>query len=95
LSLHRRNPRRDMAEEGIVEALKRFGASVQKLSARDAPDLLVGWRGQTLLLEVKTPGKGKVSDGQAAWHAKWRGGAVHVVTTVAEALRALGLEVAS
>lgn len=95
MSLHRRNPRRDVSEASIVAALEKVGASVQRLSAPNAPDLLVGHRGQNHLLEVKTPGRGKVSEGQSLWHQRWRGAAVHVVTTAAEALRVLGLEVAS
>ncbi len=53
------------------------------------PDLLVGFRGETYLLEVKSP-KGRLEDSQVTWHADWRGRPVAVVRTPTEALRAIG-----
>ena len=71
---------------------------------RGVPDLLVGARGpcdmrgcaqdacgrMTYLLEVKRPKVGRLSPAQEKWHAAWRG-QVAVVTTVDEALAAVGL----
>lgn len=54
MSIHRRAARRDNNEVQIVAALTAAGASVTHLSAPGVPDLLVGYRGATLLLEVKT-----------------------------------------
>lgn len=87
--------RRDANEEAIVAVLKRVGATVEFLhpaprrGRSGLPDLLVGFRGINILLEVKTP-TGQVDDDQAAWHLRWRGGPVHVVRTEVEALRAIG-----
>jgi hypothetical protein len=54
LSLNRFAKRRDSAELGIVEALQGAGASVWR---QDRPtDLLVGYRGRLIALEVKNPG---------------------------------------
>lgn len=103
MSLRRFNPRRDAAEPGIIEALTKAGASVQPLSGKDIPDLLVGWRGSTLLLEVKTPKPPPKraprkppttgqNAGQIAWASRWRGARVHVVTTPQEALALLNSE---
>jgi hypothetical protein len=52
---HRRAARRDNAESPIVEALRSVGASVTFVSVPGVPDLLVGYQGRTLLLEVKEP----------------------------------------
>jgi hypothetical protein len=100
MSLLRRNAKRDDSEPEIVEALQRAGASVQRLSGKDIPDLLIGWRGSTLLMECKTPqpppkrkrrkppSDGR-TDGQILWAKWWRGSRVHVVTTPQEALAVL------
>jgi len=88
------NPSRDENEPGIVAALERAGASVVRL---DLPcDLLVGFRGWNLLLEVKLhAGKGvhvgrtRLNDQQCSFWAMWRGEAALVVTTPAEAIEAL------
>lgn len=84
----------------MVDALERVGATVERLSAKDAPDLLVGFRGVNTLLEVKQPAgkRGGTSHrdllpGQAEWHAAWRGAAPVVVRTAEEALAAIGVYV--
>lgn len=46
---------RDKAEPAIIRALEAVGATVEQLDKRDVPDLLVGYRGQTFILEVKSP----------------------------------------
>jgi hypothetical protein len=51
----RRAARRDDNEVEIVRALEAAGASVTYLSAEGCPDLLVGYAGRTVLLEVKQP----------------------------------------
>lgn len=96
----RRAAKRDANEAAIVTALEAVGATVERLSAKDAPDLLVGYRGVNVLLEVKRPAgkRGGTSHrdllpGQAAWHAGWRGAAPVVARTVADALAAIGVYV--
>ncbi len=82
---------RDANETEIVAALVRVGCSVVRVYLADAagvPDLLVGFRGRTYLLEVKVPG-GRLDKRQRQWHAEWRGGPVLVVDGVREALAAL------
>lgn len=51
----RRAARRDGNEPEIVAALRAAGASVSALNGDGIPDLLVGYRGETFLLEVKLP----------------------------------------
>jgi hypothetical protein len=89
LSLRRYGAKRDDNEPKIIQALEAVGASVQRLSEQGCPDILVGYRRQTYLLEIKK-GKGKLNDGQALWHRLWRGLPVGVVYTVEDALRAIG-----
>jgi hypothetical protein len=88
MSIHRRNPRRDANEAEIIAALRAAGASVQPLSARGVPDVLVGVDGRNILLEIKV-GNGKLTSDEATWHKKWRGQVV-VVRSIEEALEAIG-----
>lgn len=96
-----RAKRRDANEPAIVAALEAAGAYVQRLDeGGGVPDLLVGFRGRTFLVEVKNPdakGGGKYNTGgrwltkdQADWLADWRGEPPAQVTTPAEALAAIG-----
>ena len=86
--------RTDANQTAIVEALRKVGASVQSLSAigDGAPDLLIGWKGHNLLLEVKDgtlpPSARRLTPDQEKWHAAW-GGRVKVVKDTWEALEAL------
>lgn len=80
-SLHRRNPRRDTSEKPIVDALRALGFSVQSLSGKDTPDLLVGKHGLTRVIEVKTD-TDKLSENQQAWWKGWRGNALLVLRHV-------------
>lgn len=81
----------DASQAAIVRALKAAGASVEVIPGRGGrPDLLVGLRGQTVLIECKTPGREKTHRlhlaKQARWRADWRGGPVAVVTTPEQAI---------
>ena len=80
--------RRDKAEADIVQALRAYGATVAYLSAPGLPDLLVGYQGNTILLEVKSS-RGKVSAAQQEWHVAWCGGPLAVVRNADEAIRVL------
>jgi hypothetical protein len=59
------------------------------------PDLLVGYQGKNILIEIKdgnkTPSKRKLTDDQVKWHESWNGGAVAVVDSVDAAWAALGI----
>jgi hypothetical protein len=95
---------KDTAHHPTVIALRAAGASVQALDVKDGPDLLVGYEGRTLLLEVKTIStrtekdgytrtvRGKKSEGQETWHSAWKGGPIHVVYGAEDAMAALGLD---
>jgi hypothetical protein len=80
----------DTNQPAIVEELRQVGASVESLARVGAgvPDLLVGFRERTYLLEIKTD-RGALTDDQRAWLARWRGQAA-VVRSADEALKAIG-----
>lgn len=93
----RRAAKVDANQAAIVAALRKAGASVQSLAAVGAgvPDLLVGFRGHTMLMEVKdgskAPSDRRLTPAQLEWHAGWLGGPVAVVDGIEAALRALGV----
>jgi hypothetical protein len=80
----------DANQPEIVRALRQVGASVQHLHTvgQGCPDIAVGFRGETYLLEIKMPGKA-LTDDEAGWHERWRG-QVAIVYGVEDALRAIG-----
>jgi hypothetical protein len=86
----------DANQSEIVSMLRTVGCTVQLLHkvGQGCPDLLVGYRGQNLLLEVKdgelSPSARKLTDRQVEWHRDWRG-QVAVVCNVREAMAALGI----
>ena len=91
----RRAAKVDSTQPGIVDALKKAGATVQHLHAVGAgcPDLLAGFRGQNFLLEVKpdvgSPKARKLRKNQQEWHDGWKGH-VAVVETPGAALAVIG-----
>ena len=86
----------DANQPGIVAGLRAAGCTVAPAHAvgRGFPDLVVGYRGCTYLLEVKDgdkpPSARKLTPAQVDWHAAWRGH-VAVVCTLDEALDAIGI----
>jgi len=83
----------DTNHKEIVKALRDAGASVVSLASmkHGCPDLLVGYEGETLLMEIKKDSKAKYTPDQLDFIAKWKGGAVSRVDSVDAALRALGV----
>ena len=87
----RRAARVDANQAEIVAALRAVGASVQDLHCvgEGVPDLVVGFRGQNYLIEVK--GLTELLNGrEARWHDAWRG-QVAMVWDVDSALQAIGV----
>ena len=93
----RRAAKIDANQTQVVEALRAAGATVQSLAAvgQGVPDLLVGFQGKTLLMEVKDgrkpPSQRQLTEDQLKWHGVWRGGPVAIVDGPDAALRMLGL----
>jgi len=90
----RRALRTDANHDQIVEAAIAMGASVQSLVAVGAgcPDLLLGYAGRNLLVEIKDgmkPASARgLTDAERYWHNKWRGH-VAVVSSPIELARVL------
>lgn len=92
MSLNRYAKKRDASEQPIISALEKVGAQVFQL---DYPvDLLIRFRQQWHLLEVKTPhgksGKARKDKRQEAQNVFIQTTDTPVVTNPSEALRAIG-----
>ena len=71
----------DLNQRALVAILRQYpGAVIHSLASvgGGTPDLLLGYQGETTLIEVKGRG-GKLNDLQRAWHAEWTGTPVAVV----------------
>ncbi len=84
-----RHGKRDANHAAIRDALRQAGASVFDTADLGGgfPDLVVGWRGVNLLLEVKMI-TGKLTDDEIDFAAAWNGQKV-TVRSVDEALAVL------
>lgn len=93
----RRAAKIDSNQIQIVSALRAAGASVQSLAAvgKGVPDLLVGYKGKTLLMEIKDgrkpPSAQRLTEDQLTWHGAWKGGSLAVVDGPEAALRMIGV----
>lgn len=91
----RRAAKVDANHAQVVSALRAAGAVVQSLAAigKGTPDLLVAFRGDMFLLEVKDgslpPSGRQLTPDQVDWHVAWCA-PVHVVLSPEDALRAIG-----
>lgn len=92
----RRAAKIDANQPAIVKALRSAGARVQSLASvgKGCPDLLVGFGGKNLLLEVKDgakpPSARKLTPLEVEWHSQWTGfGQVAVVESPEQAVRLL------
>lgn len=91
----RRAAKVDANQPAIVAALRAIGATVQPLHSvgSGCPDIVVGFRGCTFLLEIKDgakpPSARRLTPDQEDWHGGWNG-QVAVVMNEAEALAAIG-----
>lgn len=82
----RRAARTDANQEEIIKALRAIGAQVVYL--KEPVDLLVGFRGTTHLMEIKTD-DGRLTKAQAEFLAKWNGGPAWIVQTPSQAIQAV------
>jgi Holliday junction resolvase len=81
--------RRDLNQSAIVRVLRDAGATVVITADMGGgfPDLVVGWRGKTYLVEVKN--LTQLSEKQLEFIERWRGGPVIVLRTVDDVVRFL------
>jgi hypothetical protein len=79
----------DENQRTITHTFIAMGASVLNLSTvgRGCPDLLVGYRGNSVLVEVKKDPKATFTEPQIKFMQEWRGGAVSRIDSVDAAIR--------
>ena len=76
----------DQNHKDIVTALRAWpGVTVFSLASlgKGVPDICVGYKGCTVLCEIKGP-KGKLNEAQVAWHRAWPGPPVVVIRTAGD-----------
>lgn len=88
MNFRRRLHRSDANQSAIVAFARSVGATVDFIG--EPVDLLVGWKGQNLLWEVKPSAKAKLRPSQDAFFKTWRG-AVERINSVEDAARSLGI----
>lgn len=95
MSIKRWAAKVDANQEAIVAALRLVGCSVEIIGR--PVDLLVGYRMETHLLEVKDEGKPpsarKLTPAQEAFFRNWHGRPARVVESIAQAFEAIGVTV--
>lgn len=84
----------DANQEKIVSALRAHGATVRIVTQGNGlPDLLVGYKGFTLLLEVKdgnkVPSARKLTPAEQKFFDEWTGGMLAIVNSADEAIEIL------
>lgn len=84
----------DANQNRIVEALRKAGAYVRIISQGDGiPDLLVAYKGYTILMEVKDgdkpPSARKLTEAEQKFFDEWTGGMLVVVNSVEESVATL------
>jgi Holliday junction resolvase len=87
----RRAARVDDNQMEIVRAMRAVGATVRVITQGDGlPDLLVGYNGHTILMEIKDgnkpPSARKLTDNEQKFFDEWKGGPLYKVESVDQAL---------
>lgn len=87
----RRAARVDANQVEIVTAMRAVGAVVRVITQGDGlPDLLVGYRNHTVLMELKDgakpASKRRLTEAEQKFFDEWRGGRLEIVTSVDQAL---------
>jgi len=93
----RRAAKIDDNQKEVVKALRKVGAVVRYLSQGEGlPDLLVGYRAQTFLVEVKNinthsreKGGSLLTPAQKDFHDRWIGGSLLIVHDAEQAIKAI------
>ena len=81
--------RTDANQEAIVKALRDAGAYVWIISL--PVDLLVGYKGHSFLVEIKTDARKRLTALQADFFENWSGSTLARVDSPEAALRMIGL----
>ena len=83
----------DKNQASVVKALRDYGADVFLLHmvGGGIPDLMVCFNDQTILIEVKDGEDKKLTPQQITLFAGWKGGPLHRVNSLQEAIEVLKL----
>jgi len=83
----------DKNQASVVKALRDYGADVHFLHmvGKGIPDLLCAYEGHTILIEVKDGADKLLTPLQIKLFAGWKGGHLHRVNSVQEAIEVLKL----
>lgn len=87
--------RTDKNQSEIVRTLRAVGATVTDTSMVGGgfPDLVVGFCKKDFKMEIKNPNaRGKLRTSQIIFQEYWKGEPVHVVETVEDALKVIGVK---
>lgn len=86
----RRAARRDANERRVIDALRACGAYVKQINDEGLADLLIFYRGHTLIFEVKDgnkpPSARALTPAEQKFHDEWPGTNLHIVTSEHDAL---------
>jgi hypothetical protein len=89
----RRAARRDDNEQDIIKAMRAEGAYVKQINDEGLFDLLVSYRGETLLIEVKDgakpPSARRLTEAELKFHEEWPGSDLFIINSVEEAIALL------
>lgn len=89
----RRAARRDDNEKEIIAAMREAGAYVKAINDEGLFDLLVSYRGETMLIEVKDgakpPSARRLTEAEQKFHDEWPGSDLYIINSVEEALALL------
>ena len=79
----------DENQNTIKHTLIALGCSVLDLSTvgRGCPDLLIGYKGNSVLVEIKSSAKATFTEPQIKFMQEWRGGTVSRIDSVDAAIR--------
>lgn len=93
----RTKARKDRNQDLIVEALRKAGVYVRIMNNPDLPDLLCGYMGVTVLIEIKDgerfPSERRLRPGQQKFFNEWTGGPLAKIETIGEAFNLLGIPI--
>lgn len=93
----RKRGRVDDNQPEIVRALRKVGATVESMANLGCglPDILVGFQGETHLMEIKDgakpPSKRKLTKDEEKFFGNWRGGSLSVVESIEDAMAVIGV----
>ena len=79
----------DENQSQIFHTFIALGASVCNLSTvgRGCPDALIGYKGKTVLVEIKRDSKASYTEPQIKFMQNWRGGTISRIDSVDAAIR--------